>query len=107
MYAIRSYYVFILLLGTMMLPYPVTLVPIYEFFRDLGMVNTLWPLFLRSFFGNAFLIFMLRQFFSTIPRELEDAARIDGASTLGIIRHVITSYSIHYTKLYEERSHGG
>ncbi|MGQ9889019.1 MAG: carbohydrate ABC transporter permease [Aggregatilineales bacterium] len=84
---------FIILLGTMMLPYPVTLVPIYEIFRDLNMVNTLWPLFLRSFFGNAFLIFMLRQFFTTIPRELEDAARIDGASTLGIIRHVIVPLS--------------
>ncbi len=84
---------FIILLGTMMLPYPVTLVPIYEIFRDLSMVNTLWPLFLRSFFGNAFLIFMLRQFFSSIPRELEDAARIDGASTTGIIRHVIVPLS--------------
>lgn len=84
---------FIILLGTMMLPYPVTLVPVYEIFRDLKMVNTLWPLFLRSFFGNAFLIFMLRQFFSTIPRELEDAARIDGASTAGIIRHVIVPLS--------------
>ena len=84
---------FVILLGTMMLPYPVTLVPIYEIFRDLGMVNTLWPLFLRAFFGNAFLIFMLRQFFTTIPRELEDAARIDGASTLGIIRHVIVPLS--------------
>jgi ABC-type glycerol-3-phosphate transport system permease component len=84
---------FVILLGTMMLPYPVTLVPIYEIFRDLNMVNTLWPLFLRSFFGNAFLIFMLRQFFTTIPRELEDAARIDGASTLGIIRHVIVPLS--------------
>lgn len=84
---------FVILLGTMMLPYPVTLVPIYEIFRDLSMVNTLWPLFLRSFFGNAFLIFMLRQFFTTIPRELEDAARIDGASTPGIIRHVIVPLS--------------
>jgi len=84
---------FVILLGTMMLPYPVTLVPVYEIFRDLNMVNTLWPLFLRSFFGNAFLIFMLRQFFSTIPRELEDAARIDGASTAGIIRHVIVPLS--------------
>jgi ABC-type glycerol-3-phosphate transport system permease component len=84
---------FVLLLGTMMLPYPVTLVPVYEIFRDLGMVNSLWPLFLRSFFGNAFLIFMLRQFFTTIPRELEDAARIDGASTLQIIAQVMVPLS--------------
>jgi ABC-type glycerol-3-phosphate transport system permease component len=84
---------FVILLGTMMLPYPVTLVPVYEIFRDMGMVNTLFPLFLRSFFGNAFLIFMLRQFFSSIPRELEDAARIDGAGTAQIIRHVIVPLS--------------
>lgn len=84
---------FILLLGTMMLPYPVTLVPVYEIFRDLKMVNTLWPLFLRSFFGNAFLIFMLRQFFSTIPRELEEAARIDGAHVGQIIRYIIIPLS--------------
>ncbi len=84
---------FVLLLGTMMLPYPVTLVPVYEIFRDLGMVNTLWPLFLRSFFGNAFLIFMLRQFFTTIPRELEDAARIDGANTPQIIAQIIVPLS--------------
>jgi ABC-type glycerol-3-phosphate transport system permease component len=84
---------FVVLLGTMMLPYPVTLVPVYELFRDLNMVNTLWPLFLRSFFGNAFLIFMLRQFFMAIPRELEEAARIDGANVLQIIRNVIVPLS--------------
>jgi multiple sugar transport system permease protein len=84
---------FIILLGTMMLPYPVTLVPVYEIFRDLQMVNTLWPLFLRSFFGNAFLIFMLRQFFSTIPRELEEAARIDGANVMQIITKIIVPLS--------------
>jgi len=77
----------------MMLPYPVTLVPVYEIFRDMGIVNTLWPLFLRSFFGNAFLIFMLRQFFTSIPRELEDAARIDGANIAQIIVKVIVPLS--------------
>ncbi len=84
---------FVILLGTMMLPYPVTLVPVYEIFRDLNMVNTLWPLFLRSFFGNAFLIFMLRQFFTAIPRELEEAARIDGASVVQVIWNVIVPLS--------------
>ncbi len=84
---------FIILLGTMMLPYPVTLVPVYEIFRDLKMVNTLWPLFLRSFFGNAFLIFMLRQFFSSIPRELEEAARIDGANVMQIMMKIIVPLS--------------
>jgi multiple sugar transport system permease protein len=84
---------FVVLLSTMMLPFPVTIVPVYELFRDLGMVNTWWPLFVRSFFGNPFLIFMLRQFFTTIPRELEEAARIDGASTLQIIWNVIVPLS--------------
>lgn len=84
---------FLLLLGTMMLPFPVTLVPVYEFFTRLNLVNTLWPLFIRSFFGNAFLIFMLRQFFSSIPRELEDAARIDGANVIDIIWNVIVPLS--------------
>jgi ABC-type glycerol-3-phosphate transport system permease component len=84
---------FLLLLGTMMLPFPVTLVPVYEFFTRLNLVNTMWPLFIRSFFGNAFLIFMLRQFFSSIPRELEDAARIDGANVIDIIWNVIVPLS--------------
>jgi multiple sugar transport system permease protein len=84
---------FLILLGTMMLPFPVTLVPVYEFFTRLNLVNTLWPLFIRSFFGNAFLIFMLRQFFSSIPRELEDAARIDGANVIDIIWNVIVPLS--------------
>ena len=86
-------FMFLILLSTMMLPFPVTLVPVYELFRDMGMVNTLWPLFLRSFFGNAFLIFMLRQFFLSIPRELEEAARIDGANVLQIIWNVIVPLS--------------
>lgn len=84
---------FVILLSTMMLPFPVTIVPVYELFRDLGMINTWWPLFVRSFFGNPFLIFMLRQFFSTIPRELEEAARIDGAGTPQIIWNVIIPLS--------------
>ena len=86
-------FLFIVLLSTMMLPFPVTLVPVYELFTKFNMVNTLWPLFIRSFFGNAFLIFMLRQFFSSIPTELEDAAKIDGANVLQIIWNVIVPLS--------------
>ncbi len=73
---------FAVVLATMMMPGFITVIPVYRIFRDLGMVDTLWPMFLRTFFGNAFLIFLLRQFFSTIPMELEEAARIDGASRL-------------------------
>jgi ABC-type glycerol-3-phosphate transport system permease component len=84
---------FVILLGSMMLPFPVTIVPVYEIFTRVGMINTWWPLFIRAFFGNAFLIFMLRQFFASIPRDLEDAARIDGANTLQIILRVIVPLS--------------
>ncbi|HVU14976.1 MAG TPA: ABC transporter permease subunit [Phototrophicaceae bacterium] len=84
---------FLILLSTMMLPFPVTLVPVYEIFTKLGMIDTLWPLFLRSFFGNAFLIFMLRQFFLGIPQELEEAARIDGANVFQVIWNVIVPLS--------------
>jgi ABC-type glycerol-3-phosphate transport system permease component len=69
--------VFSLLLATLMLPYVVTMIPIYVMFSKLGWVNTLLPLIVPSFFGEAFYIFLLRQFFRTIPMELEDAARID------------------------------
>lgn len=86
-------FLFLILLGTMMLPFPVTLVPVYELFTKINAVNTLWPLFIRAYFGNAFLIFMLRQFFSSIPRELEDAAFIDGANTWHIIMHIIVPLS--------------
>jgi multiple sugar transport system permease protein len=72
-------YLFGIVLATMMLPWHVTLIPVYKIYRDMHMIDSLWPLFIQAFFGNAFLIFLLRQFFSTIPMELEEAARIDGA----------------------------
>jgi ABC-type glycerol-3-phosphate transport system permease component len=84
---------FAILLSTLMLPFPVTLIPVYEIFRNLGMIDSLWPLFLRSFFGNAFFIFLLRQFFMSIPVELEEAARIDGASTLQILTRIVLPLS--------------
>lgn len=84
---------FIILLSTMMLPFPVLLIPTYEIFNKFGMLNTLWPLFIRSFFGNAFLIFLLRQFFTGIPRELEEASRIDGANTFQVLWHIMLPLS--------------
>jgi multiple sugar transport system permease protein len=74
--------IFIVLLGTMMLPYTVTMIPVFMLFNRLHWVDTFKPLIVPSFFGNAFYIFLLRQFFLSIPRELEDAARIDGCSPL-------------------------
>jgi multiple sugar transport system permease protein len=81
---------FLVLLATMMLPYPVTMVPLYILFsRGLGWGNSFWPLIVPAFFGSPFYIFLLRQFFLTLPPELEDAARVDGANTLQTIWHVI------------------
>ncbi len=69
---------FILVLATIMLPAQVTMIPLFIIFRGLGWYDTLLPLIVPAFFGSAFYIFLMRQFFLTIPAELEDAAKIDG-----------------------------
>ncbi|HEY3082307.1 MAG TPA: carbohydrate ABC transporter permease [Chloroflexota bacterium] len=77
--------IFLLTLGTMMLPAQVTLIPQYILWSKLGFVNTLYPLWLPQWFGGgAFNIFLLRQFILTLPRELDEAALIDGASRFRI-----------------------
>jgi len=76
-------------LATMMIPFPVLMVPIYSFWRALGWIGTFKPLWVPAWFGNAFNIFLLRQFFRTIPLELSEAARIDGCSEWGIFRQVV------------------
>ncbi|MEO8903087.1 MAG: carbohydrate ABC transporter permease [Polyangiaceae bacterium] len=76
-------------LATMMVPFPVLMVPLYGEFRSLGWIGTLMPLWVPMFFGGAFNIFLLRQFFLTIPGELSDAARIDGCSEFDIFWRVI------------------
>ncbi len=86
-------FLFILLLSTLMLPYPVTMVPLFIIFSRLGLVNSFAPLILPTFFGNAFYIFLLRQSFKQIPADLEDAARIDGAGTLQVLRNIILPLS--------------
>ncbi len=80
---------FAIILATMMVPFQVTVIPLYIIFTRLGWVNTMLPLTLPSFFGSAFFIFLLRQFFLTIPKELTDAARLDGCSSFGIYRMVV------------------
>ncbi|HET9007006.1 MAG TPA: carbohydrate ABC transporter permease [Actinomycetes bacterium] len=80
---------FLLVLATLMLPPQVTVVPLYVIFVRLGWVGSLKPLIIPLFFGDAFSIFLLRQFFMTIPQELSDAARVDGASDLQILTRVI------------------
>jgi multiple sugar transport system permease protein len=78
-----SKFLFGLMLSTMMLPGAVTLMPQFLIFRQLGWIDTLLPLWVPAFFGSAFNIFMLRQFFLGVPMELEDAAKIDGCSYFG------------------------
>jgi multiple sugar transport system permease protein len=80
---------FAVTLATMMVPFPVLMVPIYSMYRNLGWVGTFRPIWVSAWFGGAFFIFLLRQFFRTIPFELSEAARIDGCSEWGIFRQVI------------------
>ena len=80
---------FVVILGTLMLPYQVTVLPLYIVFVRFGWIPSLKPLIIPSFFGDAFSIFLLRQFFMTIPEELSDAARVDGASEWQIMTRVI------------------
>jgi multiple sugar transport system permease protein len=84
---------FYVVLGTMMLPFQVRMIPLYLVFHRLGWLNTYLPLIVPSFTGSAYFIFLLRQFFMTIPLELSDAARIDGASELGILLRIIAPLS--------------
>jgi multiple sugar transport system permease protein len=77
-------FLFTLLLVTMMIPPQVSLIPNFIVFKYLGWIGTQWPLIIPAFWGGAFGTFLLRQYFLTIPRDLVDAARMDGASLFGI-----------------------
>jgi multiple sugar transport system permease protein len=71
---------FMIMLSTMMLPAQVTMIPLFILFKYLGMIDTFWPLIIPMWLASPFFVFMFRQFFSQIPEELIEAARIDGAS---------------------------
>ena len=86
-------FIFAVLMTTLMLPYAVTLIPTFLIWAKLGLVNTFWPLIIPKWFGAIFYIFLLRQFFLTIPKELDEAAKIDGANLLQILWHVILHLS--------------
>ncbi|MBC2595169.1 carbohydrate ABC transporter permease [Ruficoccus amylovorans] len=81
--------VFVLVLATMMIPFPVVMVPLYTLFRELGWIGSFKPLWVPSFMAGAFNVFLLRQFFLTLPKELSEAAKIDGASEWQIFCQVI------------------
>jgi multiple sugar transport system permease protein len=86
---------FVLVLATLMIPSHVTLVPVYMIFHTLGWLDTFLPLIAPNWLGGgAFNIFLLRQFFLTIPREMDDAARIDGCSTLRLFWNIIMPMSV-------------
>jgi multiple sugar transport system permease protein len=88
-----------IMLSTMMIPFQVTMVPLFSIFRWMGDVTgspwlgTFKPLCVPAWFGSAFSIFLLRQFYLTIPKELSEAARIDGCSEMGILFRVILPLS--------------
>lgn len=85
---------FALMLATMMIPSQVTGIPLYIIFRKLGWINTFKPLIIPSFFGGgAFYVFLLRQFFLTLPASLEEAAYIDGCSSFRIFSHIFLPLS--------------
>lgn len=85
---------FYLCLATIMIPWQVTMVPLFITFKNLGWINTYYPLVVPALFGHPFFIFMLRQFFLTIPEDLSDAARIDGASEFRILTRVILPLAV-------------
>ncbi len=85
---------FHIMLATMMLPAQVTMVPVFRIWRDLGLVNTYAPLIVPAFLGVPFFIFLFRQFFLGVPRELVEAARMDGAGELRIWATIVMPLSL-------------
>jgi multiple sugar transport system permease protein len=85
---------FIILIATIILPFQVTLIPTYAVFTKLGWNGTWLPLIVPHFFANAFNVFLLRQYFLSIPRDLDEAAMIDGASPFRVLRSVILPLSV-------------
>jgi ABC-type glycerol-3-phosphate transport system permease component len=84
---------FLIVLATMMLPGQVTMIPLFLLFSKIGWVNTYNPLVAPAFFGSAYFTFLLRQYYTTIPRELDDAARMDGCSTIGLFWRIMLPMS--------------
>ena len=86
-------FLFVVLIATIFLPAFVTVIPTYTFFSKIGWVGTWLPLIVPAFFANAYDVFLLRQYFMTLPRELDEAAMIDGASPLRVLWSVIIPQS--------------
>jgi len=84
---------FVLVLATLMLPGQVTMIPVFMIFKWLHWIGTMKPLVVPAFFGSAFYVFLLRQFFFSIPKELSESARMDGASEFGIYARIVMPLS--------------
>ncbi|MXX26921.1 MAG: carbohydrate ABC transporter permease [Caldilineaceae bacterium SB0668_bin_21] len=82
-------FLFMVLLSTMMLPFWVVIIPRFLLYRDIGWVGTWLPLIVPSYFANPVYVFLMRQFFMTLPAELDDAAKIDGCNELGIYWRIL------------------
>lgn len=82
---------FVTMMGTLMLPFQVTMIPIYVMFNKIDLINSIWPIVLSTWFGTgiAYYIFLVRQFFLGIPHELTESAKIDGASEFRIYAQII------------------
>ncbi len=89
-----SNFLFAVLLATLALPDEIFLIPVFLLFKQLGWLNTILPLVVPAYFGNAFYIFLFRQYMRGIPRELMDAAVIDGATQLGMFWHIMVPLSM-------------
>ena len=85
--------IFAIILATMMIPFHVTLIPLFKLYRDIGWLSTHLPLTVPFFFGTAFGIFLMRQFYLTIPQELVEAARIDGCNFIQIYYRIFLPLS--------------
>jgi ABC-type glycerol-3-phosphate transport system permease component len=84
---------FLVVLGTMMIPFQILIIPRFILFKNLGWLDSLLPLIVPQFFAGAFNIFLLRQYFMTIPTELDDAAKIDGCNHFDIFWRIILPLS--------------
>lgn len=86
-------FMFLVLISTLFLPGAVTIIPTYSFWQSLGLVGTWWPLVVPHFFANAYNVFLFRQYFMTLPRELDESAMIDGAGPLRILWSILIPQS--------------
>ncbi len=86
-------WLFALVIGTMLLPWHITMIPRFVLISNLGLYNSHWAIILPTLLGDAFFIFLLRQFFMTVPEELLEAGKLDGLSTWGLFLHIMIPLS--------------